>query len=206
MRYHFGGQNETVDPVLVRRGFFISVQSSFAVESKIETWYTYWDLGYPSISYPSELQDALDMLEDLGMDNARVNIGILGFYWPLANNRTILGGIIDGCGDRYEKMGVSLQINQYTYAFSCMHFLNDNIGKGFFLRGDIGFSKLVVQTSTGSDESSDSSDWGTGFLFGGGYGFPITPGTRITLNANYSLKRVEEEQYGKFTISIGGLF
>ena len=181
----------------------IFAQSSFALESKIESWYTYWELGYPSISYPSELQDGLDVLTNLGMDNTLINMGILGFYWPVASDRTIMGFIVDGCGDKYSGYGEWMQINQYTYSFSMMNFLHDNIGKGFFLRSDFGFSKLVVQSSVADNESSD---WGVGLLFGGGYSIPITSGTRVLLNANYSMKFVENEQYGKFTFSIGGLF
>lgn len=182
--------------------------ASHAVESKMESWYTYWELGYANISYPVELQEAIDVLENFpGVDRTKVNIGILGFYWPLKNNRTLLGGMIDGCADRFDVslLGYStyMQINHYLYSFSVMHFLNNTVGNGFFLRSDVGFAKMMVDKK---DEGDRTSDWGMGFLVGGGYSLPVTEGTRIIINANYSIKRVEEENYGKFAISIGGLF
>ncbi len=184
--------------------FLLSVNSLYATESKIESWYTYWEIGYPSIGYPDDVQEIIDYLEDFpGIDHVSVNLGLLGFYWPLSNNKTILGGIIDGSGDSYEGYGEKIQINQYTYSFSCMHFISDNIGKGFFLRGDVGPSRMVVSVDGYGDETSD---WGLGVLVGAGYSIPITEGTRIVLNANYSVKKVEGEQYTKLAFSIGGLF
>ena len=48
--------------------------------------------------------------------------------------------------------------------------------------------------------SSATSDWGMGFVLGGGYGIPVTSGTRLLLNANFSVRRVEGEQ----TSIVGG--
>ena len=35
---------------------------SAARDNDLESWYTYWGLGYANNSYPDELQDALDDL------------------------------------------------------------------------------------------------------------------------------------------------
>ena len=84
-----------------------------------------------------------------------------------------------------------------------MNFITHRIGQGFFIRTDAGAARLGVDVSGIGDSSSK---WGYGGLLGIGYGFPITAGTRILLNANYSHRQVEGESYGSVQISIGGLF
>jgi hypothetical protein len=81
--------------------------------------------------------------------------------------------------------------------------LTSNIGKGLFVRGDFGASRLVLSTKGYGDESSK---WGVGGLLGAGFGVPISSGTRLLLNVNYSLRKVEGEAYKTLQISIGGLF
>ena len=173
-------------------------------KSKPESWYTYWALGYAKPTYPGELQDFLDAVNDLpGVKNTALDIDFLGFYWPVNNHRTAVGFIINSGADRYEFEGEWFQINQYLYGFSAMHFFEHNIGQGFFARGDLGIAKMNV---TDSDNNNESSDSGWGFLIGGGYGFPITEGTRLMLNGNYSYKKVEKENYGKISVNLGFMF
>lgn len=173
-------------------------------ENKLESWYTYWGLGYAGVSYPDELQEAIDILKDLpGVTNASISLDILGFYWPMGE-QTILGGIINGFGDRYEVDGMDIQLNGYIYGFSAMHFVQNRIGQGLFLRSDIGPARMMITSS--SQNTSESSDWGFGFAAGLGYGFSITPGTRLLLNAKYAIRQVEGESYTNFEISVGGLF
>lgn len=173
-------------------------------KSKPESWYTYWALGYAKPTYPGPMQDLVDALKDIpGVTNISMDIDLLGFYWPVNNHHTAVGFIINAGGDRYEKSGDWIQINQYLYGFSAMHFFEHNIGQGFFARGDLGIAKMNFQDSENTNESSDS---GWGFLIGGGYGFPITEGTRLMLNGNYSYKKVEKENYGKVSVNLGFMF
>lgn len=178
--------------------------SAFSQDNENEKWYTYWALGYAKPHYTAGLEDLMNEIEDYpGVSRMAIDLDILGFYWPVNNHKTAVGFVINGAGDRVSKDDVWVQINQYLYAFSAMHFINGNIGKGFFLRGDAGFAKFLAQYSEGD---SQGSDWGFGFNLGAGYGFPVSPGTRILLNANYGYKKVEGDSFGKFNISVGGLF
>lgn len=171
-------------------------------QNKLESWYTYWGLGYADIKYPGELDAALDQLANLdGVDHVSVSIDLLGFYLPFGE-RHINGFIINAFGDRYEANGTDLQISGNTLSFSSMRFLTGAIGKGLFIRGDIGGSRIVVD----ADGENETSDWGFGFLVGGGFGFNISSGTRILLNANYAVRRVEGDAYKTVGISVGGLF
>ena len=167
-----------------------------------ESWYTYWGLGYASVSYPSELQSAIDYLKKQdGVDNMSLSLDLLGFYWHVAPS-TIAGVIINTAGDRFTYQSESFQINQYIYGASVIHYLGERFGSGFFVRADAGLAKIIVQDSNGDSTSSDS---GFGFLAGGGWSIDFG-GTRMLLNVNYALRNVESEKYSILGFSIGGLF
>lgn len=68
---------------------------------------------------------------------------LLGFYWPVGD-RTIIGGIVNAFGDRYEVNDIEMQINGYTFSFSAMHYVTNLIGQGLFVRGEVGPTRFVV--------------------------------------------------------------
>jgi opacity protein-like surface antigen len=169
-----------------------------------ESWYTYWGLGYASVTYPTALQAVMETVEQQpGVTRTRVGLDMLGFYWPVNDHRTALGFIINGAGDRLDVSGNWVQINNYLYAASVMHFMDRTIGDGFFFRGDVGFAKALTQDSQGS---SIGSKTGFGFLLGGGYSIPVTSGTRILINVNYSNRRIEGDNLQTVGVTLGGLF
>jgi hypothetical protein len=171
--------------------------------NKIESWYLYFALGYGRSYYPDPLQGIVDDLGSLpGVSHVGISLEVPGVYWPLHDNHTLLGGSLNGIGDRYELSGNSIQINQYLFSFSSMHFLTGEIGDGFFLRGDVGIAWLNVQSSPGGSSSSNS---GFGILLGGGYSIPVSNETRITVNLNYSSRRVESQSYGALSFNVGVL-
>ena len=126
---------------------------------------------------------------------------MLGFYWHI-NPKTIGGLIINGGADRYSVEEEWFQWNHYLYSLSVMHYPGQNFGSGPFLRSDFGLAKMVMQNS---DDDSVGSDNGFGILLGGGWSFDLG-GTRLLINANYTLRKVENETFKTFGISIGGLF
>ena len=172
-------------------------------KNKLETWYTLWGLGYSNISYPKEWEDILNNVEDdPRVEKASIAIDMLGFYWP-KNEQTLFGGIINGFADRYELDQEHIQINNYIYSFSVIHFLNNRIGQGPFFRGDIGASRIVVQMS---DYETEASTWGVGGLLGLGVGIPITQGTRILFSATYTFRKIDIDTYESLQFIISGLF
>ncbi len=187
-------------------GMFLIGQTVFAQDetNKLESWYTYWGIGYPAITYPSDLQAFVEELEDApGVDRTRVGLDFLGFYFPVNQHKTAVGFVINTAADRFTYEGEWVQINQYIYGASVMHYVQGTIGKGLFLRGDVGLAKVVTQNSDGVSESSDD---GFGFLVGGGYGLNITPGTRMLINVNYARRSIEGDASQVIGLSIGGLF
>lgn len=181
----------------------ITLTTKVDAQTSIESWYTYWGLGYANPTYTGPLDNVLDQVRDIdGMENISIGIDMLGFYLPL-NNQTMLGGIINGWGDSYTYNEQEMQINGYLYSASAMYFLQSNIGDGFFLRGDLGAAKMLI-TATGAKDTS--SDWGWGVLVGGGYAIPLNDETRILININYTTSSIEDETYSTFQIMVGGLF
>jgi hypothetical protein len=170
--------------------------------NKMESWYTYWGIGYADISYHSELEQRINNETDTpGITHVPFDLDILGFYWPM-NHQTIVGFIVNMFGDRYENVEYH-QYDGFLYSASIMYFPN-NIGSGFFTRGDFGAAKIRIHCTTCG--VTEFTDWGIGGLIGGGYAIPVTDGTRILLNVNYALRRTEGDITKTLGISIGGLF
>ncbi len=176
--------------------------SNLMAQNKLESWYTYWGLGFADMQYPGELDDFLNVIAEVpGVSHATVGLDLLGFYWPM-NPKTVLGFVINAVGDRYEFNGEHFQISGNTLALSYMHFPIRTIGKGLFIRGELGPARFVIDDG----DNSDTSDWGFGGLIGAGFGFNVSPGTRILLNLNYAVRKVEKETYKTLGITLGGLF
>jgi hypothetical protein len=124
-----------------------------------------------------------------------------GIYAPLSDRKTLLGGVINAVGDRYEVNSRSLQLNAMTIGFSAMHFLTGEIGDGVFLRGDVGIARIQLD----AEGETETSDAGLGTLIGGGFAFPVSSETRLLLNLNYANRAIEGERYGAVSVNLGVL-
>jgi hypothetical protein len=164
-----------------------------AAHASVESWYTYWGIGFAGNSYDRETDEFFDSTEDRG-DVGRISISadLWGFYWPLKNQRTIAGFVVNstsdvlyGTSDENEDVTVTLTTQQYSG--SVMHFFKDEPGSGWFVRGDLGFclARFAIDDSDGED-LSETSDVGFGALAGGGYGWPISEETRLMLTGYVS--------------------
>ncbi len=182
----------------------VSALASSPAFAEVESWYAFWGIGFADNSYPSGLQEAVDIADSApGVSHTQGAIDVLGFYWPLADNKTIIGGVVSGAYDRLDDGDNYFQINQYLYALSTMHFVGKEPGHGFFVRGDVGISKGIIISNFAGNASSDS---GYGFLVGTGYGFPVSDDSRLILNINYSQKSIESETYHAMSFSVAGLW
>ena len=196
----------TLLSVCVLLAFLTAASSAFS-QNKIESWYTYWGLGYADIKYEDPLDTQLEQLsEQEGVDHISVSVDLLGLYLPF-KDRHINGFVINAFGDRYEAGGTDFQISGYTLSFSNIRFLTGTIGSGLFIRADIGGSRFVVD----ADGDKETSDWGFGYLVGGGLGFNVTSGTRLLLNVNYAVRTIPNDETGTDNVktlglSVGALF
>ena len=168
---------------------------SAARASDAESVYLYWGLGYASHTYPDEMHDSLDELSNLSFA-----LDTFGFYFP-QGDRTLVGGIINASADLYYDGPYDFSFFHYLYGLSAMRFLTHQIGQGLFVRADVGLARTVLYV-----DEEKGSDWGPGFLLGGGYGIPVTSSMRLLANANVSLRRIEGDQYTTVGIMLNGLF
>lgn len=189
------------------RGYIIALSllpfsgNSYA---QVEDWYTYWGIGVSDHTYPGDVQKVLDDLESApGIERTEGSIDMLGFYVPLPNVTSLIGFVISASYDNFKAEGAEMQVNHYLYSVSTMHFFGTEPGQGFYVRGDAGMSKMLVTSSFNAPVASES---GYGALAGIGYGFKLSEESRLLLNANYSLSRIEEENTSTFSFNIAGLW
>lgn len=172
--------------------------------AEVEDWYTYWGIGFADHTYEEPLDSLIEYADSLpGVTRTQTAYDLFGFYWPFNSGKTMGGFVMSGTSDRLEDAWDSVTINQYLYAGSIMHFFGKEVGDGFFLRGDLGFAKAVVDTSFSNPQSSDT---GNGILLGIGYGIPISEGTRILISLTTSHNNIEGDDYSATALRIGGLW
>jgi hypothetical protein len=85
-----------------------------------------------------------------------------------------------------------------------MHFFGREPGAGFFVRADLGLAFYSISSS----ERDLEVDFKTGYggLVGGGYGIPVSEGTRLLLNVNYAMRLIEGDDIDSWGVSLGVLF
>jgi hypothetical protein len=178
--------------------------TSQTASADMEDWYTYWALGFSDHTYPEPLDTLVDLTDSLpGVSRSQVAIDILGFYWPVKDQKTIAGFVISGSGDRLEANGDYVQINQNLYGGSVMHYFGQEVGDGFFLRGDLGFAKASVSNNYGYSATSDT---GSGLLLGVGYAIPVSAESRILFTLTTSTNNIEGDTYSTTAFRVGGLW
>ena len=173
--------------------------------AEVEDWYSYWGLGIADHQYDEPLDSSINSVEALpGVTRTEIAMDILGFYWPIGDQpSTIVGFVINGSADRLDDSYDYIQINHYLYGASVMHFFGKEPGDGFFVRGDFGVAKASLTDSYGSYSSSDN---GTGYLLGVGYGIPMRSGWRLMFSATSTSRTIEDDEYNAIAFTIGGLW
>lgn len=199
---------------VIMLGVTLVISASQAIASQ-EKWYSYWSIGISDNTYPSDLQSTFDLAEDSELDRSEIAIDFVGFYWPIGNSNTIHGFVINGTSDTLSRNGnePELSFNTYLYSYSVMSYFGQEPGDGFYLRGDIGLAKGITTVDSSISSFSSDSDWGNGFLFGVGYGIPVSSGSRVIIGLNRTSKTIEDENYDNYyedysatMLSIGGLW
>ena len=173
-----------------------------------ENWYTMWGIGMARHTYQGYVADDVNYDKSLkGIDRTQLSLEMLGFYFPISDDTTLLGFVIQGDADSFSDVyGDTDQFNQYNYALSSMYFTGSEPGEGFFVRGDVGAARLVRTLTISGVSASGATPWGTGFYLGAGYGIPISNETRILINAGYTLKRINGMNLSTGTFEISGLW
>jgi opacity protein-like surface antigen len=176
-----------------------------SANADVENWYSYWSLGIADHQYEEPLDSTIKSIDAVpGVSRSEVAVDMLGFYWPVGDqSSTIVGFVINGSADRLDDSYDYIQINHYLYGASVMHFFGQEPGDGFFVRGDFGIAKASVTDSFGYSSTSDS---GTGYLIGIGYGIPMSSDSRLLLSVTSSTRSIEDEDYSAIAFTVGGLW
>lgn len=185
---------------------FIPVQN---VKAEVESWYTYWSLGFADVDYPGNLNTVMEQVDALpGISRYTIGMDLFGFYWPLADQKTMMGFVVNVVSDTLddETYNESFSIDSYLYGFSTMKFFGSEIGDGFLLRGDIGLTYAETSYTYGSTTYTDTSDTGLGYLVGVGYGIPVSGSSRVILGLNYSSRDIEGDNINNIVFTVGGLW
>jgi len=155
--------------------------------SEIDSWFFRFGIGAVAISYPDEVQFIVDNLEALNyVERTKLAID-MGFYFPV-NRNYMLGFNINGHADNFRNTltNAETNINVYNYALSNIYFF-DEVEDGFFARGDIGFTKAIIDATNTTEAVSDT---GLGLAIGAGYCFNLNVVSLQTelLFTNYSIE------------------
>lgn len=203
----FVAENKTAGVPVVSE-YTTDYPKAAAIQSErnpLETWYINCAIGYAGMIYPYEMQSDIENGEKNGRLSRTSATVDLGIYVPCSGDRkSLLGGSINSGIDVLSDDNESVTIRQTMVSGSAIYYLTGEIGDGFYIRGDFGLAYLTASSSEGGD--GVTSEVGTGLLSGAGYAIPVSSGTRMTFNANYSIKTIESEKYVTLDLGVGVLF
>lgn len=174
-----------------------------------EKWYAYWSLGLADHNHPGDWDADFRFFESVpGANRTQLSLDMFGFYFPLSSERNdSLGFVINGTADSVTfANGDVYQLNLYLYGLSYMMFMGQEIGDGFFIRGDAGIAKGIQTVSGQFGDRAASSESGTGFLFGAGYAHPLSANARLLFGINSVSRKIEDETFGATEFTIGILW
>lgn len=157
------------------------VSDPSGLPTKNEDWYFLAGIGPSHANYSGVLGNAYEEDGDAsGVDRTSTINFELAVYWPLSDHKTMLGVASYAVGDSMEDSAgneQSLYVN--LLGFSAYHFFGKNIGDAWFIRGDVGLTAARIDIDYNSANYDGRSDRELGFMFGGGYGFPLGSETRV---------------------------
>ncbi|MCJ8314968.1 MAG: hypothetical protein HRU38_22990 [Saccharospirillaceae bacterium] len=182
----------------------LTISSTFS-QAEVESWYTFWSMGFASHTYPAEVQEVFND-KPAYVTRIQVATDVLGFYWPFPDERTILGFVVNSSGDALSDGYNTVQFTQTSVAISAMRFFGSEPGDGFFVRGDVGSTSLSISQDGYSVATTES---GLGLLAGIGYGIKMSEGTRILLSTSFARNAIPTETgetFNSLRFTIGGLW
>jgi hypothetical protein len=169
-----------------------------------EDYYFHVSLGFPINHYPTETQEAVKDLSNMsGVTHIPLNAEF-GVYWPLGNDRTIIGWVAGATGDNFTKGGNRLNLEVGQLTISAQHYITNTIGDGLFVRGDVGIAGTYldrsVKANEGGNEISERSSGNVGFTALGsvGYALPLSSGTSLSFSLSGNYRRLPGYKTGEF--------
>jgi len=175
-----------------------------------ENYYFRVGTGYPFVTYSDDLQSAIDLVELLGARRTLIATLDVGVYWPLASRRTLLGVSMTGIPDFYTDDNWEGTVNFMQIGPALQYFLTSKIGKGLFLRLEPGlvlqWTDVTIREGSTTIRTESEQKSGFGVLAGGGYAIPLSPGTRLTIDAHASFRSADPNEAVAVHIGAGLLW
>lgn len=163
--------------------------------------YNYSALGYQKVSYSAGLQTLVDNATSAsGGGNVTLQGDAWGSYWPIHQNRSIVGVVGSGVIDSYSG---GLNIAQISATASGIYFFNETIGDGPLIKGDVGVTALLA---AGSGHEAIDNTVGMGAGVGLGYALSTSKDMSVMANVNYNLRNLGAGTSGAFGITVGVLY
>ena len=179
---------------------------TFNANADIEDWYTFWSFGLADHQYKEPVRSKVNQVEALpGVSRMEIALDMAGLYVPVGEKgNTIAGFVINASSDRLHNSLDHIQLKQYLYGVSMMHFFGREPGDGWFLRGDIGTLRLRLSASR---DISLADNNGSGYVVGIGYGIPVSPESRIIFSLTSASRSVKHDEFNNsIAFNIGGLW
>lgn len=182
------------------------------LSSRNESWYVLVSLGPSKVKYNSRVETAMDQLESTPGADHSTPIGFeLSVYWPHPGHKSMHGATFDLVSDSISLAdGDSVALSQKFYGYSYQAFLGQNIGDGFFWRGDAGITRFIEIWEGNPAYSDYTSDTGWGLSLGGGHSWPTTQEGRVTVSAILAKRKADSDNGGvdstTISVRLGFLF
>ncbi|MCC7404620.1 MAG: hypothetical protein IT288_09515 [Bdellovibrionales bacterium] len=184
---------------------------AMTAQADVESWYTYWGLGFGNMKYTGDLDKGIDDLQNGGgfKKSSTMASDLLGFYWPVFEQNTIMGVVVNGVTESYRSSGLDVDVGVTTMqtSFSTMYFWGAEPGDNFFLRGDIGIGRVTVSVTNDQNWAyTGATDSGIGVRVGGGYGIPISGESRVLITVLVGKNSTDEGDASFGSLLVGGLW
>ena len=157
-----------------------------------ENYYFRAGVGYPIVDYSSAIIAEIDVIKSEGGHRDLLAYLDIGLYWPKFSRSHLIGVAVTGFFDTYKGDGWTSTMNFAQIGPSMQFFLTPGIGDGPYLRLDPGmvmqWSDTEISTDDGTLRFQTRQNVGFGLLAGCGYAIPISAGTRLTIDASYTLR------------------
>ncbi|MFC1582678.1 hypothetical protein ACFL4W_03990 [Planctomycetota bacterium] len=194
----------------------VSGQSQGNVE---EEWYFEFSMGSSAITFPEFVNEEVTAAE---VANGPFSAGSMdyemGVYWPVDDERNdLIGFVVSGVSTTYTPVDVdydpqtgearTVQADASFLGLSYMRFFGEQVGEGFFLRGDVSFLGSYVSVSNDFDQTETMLDGTFAGLLGTGYGWiPSGWDTRILLYCRYHSVVLEDDRSSAYSIGVTFLY
>lgn len=176
----------------------------FTVHAQEEAWYAYLAMGKGFSKYPSQVEENFK-----AVDNNHTHYTIdAGLYWPFGSGYLLGANLTDTFdtveGNRNNKK-LMYEVEQGIYSISGIKYFGSEIGRGIFIRGDLGAVSVITRNvNFETDEPWEKAGYGIKLV--AGYSIPIVEGTSLVFSLMADFNQVSDGRYNSAMATVGVLW